>query len=278
MFRLILKLKFAISKIILKSPYSLYLAWLIMPRLEFLLPHDRAFYGFRHFARDPRGLILDVGANNGISSLSLNKILPGMPIHAIEANPLHIPALEWAKKRIGTFSYSIRGAGESRSSLTLYTPFFRSLPMHANTSSDKDYIHHALARILSPRALRHVSYRQHDIDVIPIDEMALAPSIVKIDTEGFDFFVLKGMRQTLEKHRPVVMFEFSPGLGDDFVTFFEDLKYALYLYDYKLDCFRPFVFKEAASMWHDDALNINPFAIPSEMDVPPCPVGDENGR
>ena len=43
-----------------------------------------------------------------------------------------------------------------------------------------------------------------------IKDMGIKPSLLKIDTEGFESFVLKGLRQTLETFRPAVIFE----LGD----------------------------------------------------------------
>jgi len=41
-------------------------------------------------------------------------------------------------------------------------------------------------------------------------KMNIAPSVIKIDTEGFEASVLRGLKDTLVKHRPAVIFE----LGD----------------------------------------------------------------
>lgn len=50
-----------------------------------------------------------------------------------------------------------------------------------------------------------------EVEVKRLDWFDLSPDLVKIDTEGFEYFVLKGGEQTLKKHRPVVIVEQKPG-------------------------------------------------------------------
>lgn len=265
MIKLFQRFKFFVSQMVIRNPITLYVAWLIVPRLTFLLPHDRAFYGFQHFAKDGQGVFLDIGANNGISSRSLHKIRPEMAIVAIEANPMHEPALNAVSKVIKNFSYHIMGAGDTKARLTFHTPKYRGLPLHANTSTNKDYIEKALGRILSKNALSKIEYDSHEIDVSPLDELKLNPSIVKIDTEGFDLVVLEGLSQTLTEYRPVVMFEYNPELGPGLNDFFDGLNYQMFLFDHDKDTFTPFSLNDATNLWKDETLNINPFAVPQEV-------------
>jgi FkbM family methyltransferase len=255
------RMKFFLSQVVIGNPLTLYLAWIIVPRLTFLLPHDRAFYGFRHYAK---GVSLDIGANNGISSRSLHKIRPDMKIVAIEANPMHEPNLRAVGNAIPNFTYHIMGAGNTETRLTFYTPKYRGLPLHANTSTNVEYIEKALARILSEGARKKIEYDTHEIDVKPLDQLELNPSIIKIDTEGFDLIVLEGLTETLKKHRPVIMFEYNPELGPGLNTFFDGLSYDLFLYDHLKDTFESFSLSDATDLWKDETLNINPFAVPQE--------------
>jgi FkbM family methyltransferase len=43
-----------------------------------------------------------------------------------------------------------------------------------------------------------------------VDALGLEPGLIKIDVEGAEPFVLRGMKETLRAHRPVVMLELHP--------------------------------------------------------------------
>lgn len=45
------------------------------------------------------------------------------------------------------------------------------------------------------------------VPAITIDSLGAAPSFIKIDVEGFEWFALKGAEQTINEHRPVVLIE-----------------------------------------------------------------------
>lgn len=55
--------------------------------------------------------------------------------------------------------------------------------------------------------------KQVSIDSV-VDPNRSVP-FIKIDAEGHDYFVLKGCEQTLQTHRPFVLFEFSGKLNSD---------------------------------------------------------------
>ncbi len=72
------------------------------------------------------------------------------------------------------------------------------------------------------------------VEVKTLDWFQLAPDFLKIDTEGYELFVLKGAEQTLRKYKPVIIVEQKPGNGERFglddiaaVTWLETLGYKL---------------------------------------------------
>jgi FkbM family methyltransferase len=72
-------------------------------------------------------------------------------------------------------------------------------------------------------------------DMIPEIGDMNALDLVKIDVEGFEFHVLKGLKKTLEKHKPRIIFEYDKNYwinaGQDITdcfTFLQLLGYTLY--------------------------------------------------
>ncbi len=51
-----------------------------------------------------------------------------------------------------------------------------------------------------------------------IQSNAICPTLIKIDTEGFEAQVLRGLKQTLQKYRPAVIFELGRRSRRDFPT------------------------------------------------------------
>ena len=49
-----------------------------------------------------------------------------------------------------------------------------------------------------------------------MEEHNIAPTLIKIDTEGFEAQVLRGLKKTLARHRPVIVFELSDTSRKDF--------------------------------------------------------------
>jgi hypothetical protein len=54
-----------------------------------------------------------------------------------------------------------------------------------------------------------LSLKEVAVDLRRIDDLELDPSFVKIDVEGAELGVLRGMRDTIERSRPVLMVERS---------------------------------------------------------------------
>ena len=49
-----------------------------------------------------------------------------------------------------------------------------------------------------------------------LDWFNLEPDFIKIDTEGFEYFIIQGGEHTIRTHRPVMIVEQKPGKGSHF--------------------------------------------------------------
>lgn len=71
-----------------------------------------------------------------------------------------------------------------------------------------------------------------EVEAIPFDEYAkkhnVKPDLIKIDAEGAEFKILKGMKETLQKYHPIIICEIHPQhlskLGIDVTTLFTYLQ------------------------------------------------------
>jgi FkbM family methyltransferase len=258
------KLKYTAAEVVKKHPYTLSVVWNVLPHIGFLLPHEKSYLGFRHIATDPDGLFLDVGANNGMSAAGFRHLNKTYEIFSIEANRFHEKSLERLKKSLRGFDYRIVAAGSSKSYVKLFTPIYKGVPVHTHTSTSLDYLQVSLRRDFPSRVVRRFTYDEQKVEVIPLDDLDLSPSIVKIDVEGFDYQVLLGLRATVEKHRPYLHIEYTPNEMGDFERFFREHSYFLFVFDRRRDVFLPFRKAREDETHRTSGLQVNLFCVPSE--------------
>ncbi|MCD4721461.1 MAG: FkbM family methyltransferase [Desulfobacula sp.] len=172
-------------------------------------------------------VFLDVGANIGNHSLFMSKYAP--IVHAFEP---YEPVREALKKkitlnRIKNVIVHPKGLSCTKEIIPFYSPSVSNL---GTGSFEKEYCADNKQTII-PLAvvIGDEEISEHDISGI---------GLIKIDVEGHERQVIKGLRQTLETNRPVVIFESSPATKDSLETFenmtslFPD-QYSFYIFSTK---------------------------------------------
>lgn len=235
------------------------LAWEVVHRLTFLLPHDRSYFAFRHFfSSGGEDLFLDVGANDGISALSIRRLNKTCKILSLEPNRAHEPALKRLKERDANFDYMMVGAGVEACTMRFFMPVYFGIMLHTFTSASRDQVTSVLGKTFGKSVVANAKIIEFTGEVVKIDDLGLEPSILKIDAEGFDFQVLLGARNTIQTSKPFIALEISWTDIDDIKTFMDENQYALLAYDTKNDCFSQTLegVNSQASLHH------NLFAVP----------------
>lgn len=142
---------------------------------------------------------LDVGANNGVHSLFLSTKC--RRVHAFEPFP---PVLEKLNRRIAqnaikNIDVHPVGLGERDEAL----PFYAST--NANEGIGTFAVACRTAKDKSPYGDLMIRSGDAYLKGMGVDRVDL----VKIDAEGMELSILKGLSSTIEKYRPILFFELS---------------------------------------------------------------------
>jgi len=164
------------------------------------------------------GVILDVGANIGAMTLPMAQHVARGRVLAVEptdfaqaklrANLALNPQLA---ARVSVFQMFLADRPGAESSLTAYSRW----PVGA-ASAESHPVHKGVA--MPTRG------GQTTLDELVARERLQTLSLVKIDTDGHEFTVLSGAATSLEKFRPVVVFEASEYLMRPPKAVFEDFE------------------------------------------------------
>lgn len=202
-------------------------------------PHEPEFAAFQKF-RSHAGLFLDVGANVGQSALSF-RLYHGGSILAIEPNEFHEPELRLLRRLLRRFDFLILAAGEASGVAMLHVPTVRGVPVTGEASLLQGEAERSdwLRRQFGRGDLRDFQVVQRQVPVRRLDDLALAPSFVKIDVEGYELEVLRGLVETLRRHRPILLVERTrrtPAVS----RFLADFRYEAFVYRQADDGLEPF--------------------------------------
>jgi len=143
-----------------------------------------------------RDVFYDIGANAGIFTLEAANLLKNsIQVHSFEpqeslVNTLRTSLLLNKFNNVTTHKFLL--SDKSRKN-TLYIPK-RGHSIHAST-------------VARDESTIEKQYESFTIDNLVKDKVIPAPNVVKMDVEGSELSVLKGAKKTIQRHKPVIVFE-----------------------------------------------------------------------
>ena len=206
-------------------------------------PHDISsmFRWMLNLELPQKPIILDIGANIGMFSLSYASIFKEAEIHCFEPVPFIYNLLNENLKinpnlsrNVHAYNYGMSNCFE-RKKLSIPTP-----KQHQRYSKKLDI---RLYSVLGQ------GEEKFDAQFMPVDQWVdqfkiSALNFIKIDVEGYEFSVLEGATKSLISFKPIVMFELnkitlalSRRTADEYIHFAKDHGYNVFglEYGYKSD-------------------------------------------
>jgi FkbM family methyltransferase len=169
---------------------------------------------------------VDVGANSGYHTVRLASLVgPAGSVLAVEANPDNCVLIEAAVERNGFTNVRLLPVGLGRQDGWGW--FTECVGSNGSLIAES-----------SPEKLRDLATM---VPIFRLDRLVGTDSVdfIKMDVEGAEALVVDGGKETIARHRPIVVSEFScemtrrvsgvePG---DYLCFFDRLGYRLHLID-----------------------------------------------
>ena len=152
---------------------------------------------------------LDIGAHIGLISLAVNIEKPGHTIHCIECNNLNFEHLYYnmgGHPNINLYNFAV---GDKYKMCNMIVNEENSGCTHINSVTDSSGSREVYDYKYLENVRHHYSKNTIFYSVIPLDSIPFSNriSVVKIDVEGFEYFLLLGAKQFLKKHQPVLVIE-----------------------------------------------------------------------
>jgi FkbM family methyltransferase len=163
----------------------------------------------------PRDTVFDVGAFHGLMSIIASKAVgPEGKVIAFEPNEKSRRHLERHLQLNGCANVRVESVGlmDVRQELDFY-------PQDGSSSWNSSFVR---AFVDPNRKVESEKVPCTTLDSY-VKETGSIPQFIKIDTEGTEFFVLKGAVETIERHQPVMLMEFNPQSAQTAGTSIEEI-------------------------------------------------------
>lgn len=169
------------------------------------VPYAKSYKDFRFFLGliPEEGTLLDIGANIGLTAVTLAKRFPKTRVLAFEPIPENLATLEkviryYGIQNIQTFATAL---GNADGFLQMQVPEIDGSRMQG------------LSRVIEnknePFYPSGIQYQVpvHKLDHLDIMKATQKITAIKIDVENYEYFVLSGAKEVLRKHQPILFCE-----------------------------------------------------------------------
>ena len=185
-------------------------------------------HGASYLNLDKKINIIDVGASDGIASKFFVKKLNVSNILCFEPNIPYVKILKKLKyKNMKVYDY---GIGERNANYKVFYPryqfFKKNFDLVTYTFYDKKELQKQIN--LDFKFKRNINIVQKEIFLKRIDKLNLKISLIKIDVNGHELSVVKGLKNIIKKDKPALIVETDKNINKigDYLKKFNYKKYS----------------------------------------------------
>lgn len=196
-------------------------------RNKLRIPFEADFKALSLFPDTDGALYLDIGANRGQSTDAILMHTKNSHIQMFEPNELLCKKLDQqfgGNKRIIINTF---GLGDQATEQDLYTPFYKKWMFDGLASFDKAEAKDWLVDGIYFFKEERLTLQKTHCHIKTLDELTLNPFFIKIDIQGYELQAIKGGRETIKTHEPVLLIE-QP--NDDIVSYLKEFGYQTYAF------------------------------------------------
>lgn len=220
--------KYILQKILGLKTYLYVFALFIIVKIRWDKKEKDFFYFLELIPDD--GIVLDLGANIGVTSYHLSKKLPKSTIFSFEPLTLNMDTLKRVKKRFklnNIKEYQV-AVGEKAGTIEMVMPVINNVPMHG------------LSHVIHKDNTEFNQGLKYKVPVICLDEFKplletkKRIAALKIDVENFEYFVFKGAENLIANHQPIIYCElWENDNRKKCIAFLNNLNYSAFILNKK---------------------------------------------
>ena len=195
---------YVIEKIVRSHPL-LYLISRTLIRFTNIFEED--FKGIKLINFKKNMLIFDIGASDGIAAKYFLNNLSVKKIYCFEPDQFYIKLLKKLnKKKLIIKPYGV-GTNDFRSDIYMprYNFFKKSFDLTTYSFFNKDYLNTQIN--LDFKFIKNISIIKKKIYIKKVDIVNENIDLIKIDTNGYELQVILGLKNILNKSKPVIILE-----------------------------------------------------------------------
>lgn len=229
-------LRYQVIKFIENIPVLQIFIYNNLSKFKFLFPHDKDYFALKLlFRENEKRDFIDVGGNIGLSAIGFRELgFKNNQIHIFEPDTFlvknYIDKLSKFYKNLFIYNFGLHSKNCEKK---LVKAFYENNYFHFNNSFDKSYIKNKI-KSNYPEKYKKFKYKSQKFKLKNFDNLGLKNDFcfVKIDVEGLDHEVLKGMKKFLKKSKPVILIEYN---YSNFKIIYNQIKKDYLCYKFDMD-------------------------------------------